>query len=159
MPDGQLVQATYQARINERLATWAPVFISYGRNNRTHMLRVPTKSPRVESRAVDASVNAYLGAALVLAAGLEAIDGGADPGPPIDLDMYTQSDEQVAALGVGLLPRTLQEALDAFEADPLAAEVFGPDLHRAYVAFKRAEWNDFHNTVSEWEWQRYLTLY
>ena len=36
-------------------STWAPVFISYGRNNRTHMLRVPTKSPRVESRAVDAS--------------------------------------------------------------------------------------------------------
>ena len=37
-------------------STWAPVFISYGRNNRTHMVRVPTKSPRVESRAVDASV-------------------------------------------------------------------------------------------------------
>lgn len=140
-------------------STWAPVFISYGRNNRTHMLRVPTKSPRVESRAVDASVNAYLGAALVLAAGLESIDEGADPGPPIDLDMYTQSDEQVAALGVRLLPRTLQEAIDAFEADPLAGEVFGPDLHRSYVEFKRAEWNDFHNTVSEWEWQRYLTLY
>jgi glutamine synthetase len=140
-------------------STWAPVFISYGRNNRTHMLRVPTKSPRVESRAVDASVNAYLGAALVLAAGLESIDEGADPGPPIDLDMYTQSDEEVAALGVRLLPRTLQEAIDAFEADPLALKVLGPDLHRAYVEFKRAEWNDFHNTVSEWEWQRYLTVY
>ena len=35
--------------------TWAPVFISYGRNNRTHMLRIPTGSPRVESRAVDTS--------------------------------------------------------------------------------------------------------
>jgi glutamine synthetase len=140
-------------------STWAPVFISYGRNNRTHMLRVPTKSPRVESRAVDASVNAYLGAALVLAAGLEAIDAGADPGPPIDLDMYTQSDEQIAELGVGRLPRTLQEATDAFEADPLAREVFGADLHSAYVEFKRAEWDDFHNSVSDWEWQRYLTLY
>jgi len=140
-------------------STWAPVFISYGRNNRTHMLRVPTKSPRVESRAVDASVNAYLGAALVLAAGLEAIDAGADPGPPIDLDMYTQTDQQVAELGVNRLPRTLQEAIDAFESDPLAREVFGPDLHRAYTEFKRAEWDDFHNSVSEWEWQRYLTLY
>jgi glutamine synthetase len=140
-------------------STWAPVFISYGRNNRTHMLRVPTKSPRVESRAVDASVNAYLGAALVLAAGLEAIDAGADPGPPIDLDMYTQSDEQLAELGVKQLPRSLQEATDAFEADPLTHEVFGPALHAAYVEFKRAEWEDFHNTVSEWEWQRYLTFY
>lgn len=140
-------------------STWAPVFISYGRNNRTHMLRVPTKSPRIESRAVDASVNAYLGAALVLAAGLEAIDAGADPGPPIDLDMYTQSDEQLAELGVKQLPRSLQEATDAFEADPLTQEVFGPELHAAYVEFKRAEWDDFHNTVSEWEWQRYLTFY
>jgi glutamine synthetase len=140
-------------------STWAPVFISYGRNNRTHMLRVPTKSPRVESRAVDASVNAYLGAAFVLAAGLEAIEAGADPGPPIDLDMYTQSDEQLAALGVGQLPRTLHEATEAFEADPLARDVFGPDLHSAYVAYKREEWEDFHNTVSDWEWRRYLTLY
>jgi glutamine synthetase len=140
-------------------STWAPVFVSYGRNNRTHMLRVPTKSPRVESRAVDASVNAYLGAAFVLAAGLEAIDARLDPGPPIDLDMYSQSDEQIAELGVQVLPRTLQEAIDAFEADPLASEVFGPDLQKAYVEFKRAEWDDFHNTVSEWEWQRYLTLF
>ena len=110
-------------------STWAPVFISYGRNNRTHMLRVPTKSPRVESRAVDASVNAYLGAALVLAAGLEGIERELDPGPPIDRDMYVQSDEQIAELGVELLPRTLAEAIDAFEADPLTLDVFGPDLH------------------------------
>jgi glutamine synthetase len=140
-------------------STWAPVFISYGRNNRTHMLRVPTKSARVESRAVDASVNAYLGAAMVLAAGLEAIAEGADPGPPIDLDMYVQPDDKLQELGVQQLPRTLQEAIDAFEASDLAKAVFGEDLHRAYVDFKRAEWEDFHNTVSDWEWNRYLTFY
>ncbi len=140
-------------------STWAPVFISYGRNNRTHMLRVPTKSPRVESRAVDASVNAYLGAAIVLAAGLEGIERELDPGGPIDRDMYVQSDDEIAALGVEQLPRTLGEAIEAFEADPLTLEVFGPDLHRAYIDFKRAEWEDFHNTVSQWEWERYLTFY
>jgi glutamine synthetase len=140
-------------------STWAPVFISYGRNNRTHMLRVPTKSPRVESRAVDASVNAYLGAALVLAAGLDGIERELDPGPPIDRDMYVQSDEQIADLGVGLLPRTLGEAIDCFEADPLTREVFGADLHQAYIDFKRAEWEDYHNAVSQREWERYLTFY
>jgi glutamine synthetase len=123
------------------------------------MLRVPTNSPRVESRAVDASVNAYLGAAIVLAAGLEAIDEGADPGPPIDLDMYVQSDATLNDLGVKLLPRTLQEAIDAFEASRLASDVFGEDRHAAYVEFKRAEWEEFHNSVSEWEWNRDLTLY
>ncbi|MBV9003129.1 MAG: type III glutamate--ammonia ligase [Solirubrobacterales bacterium] len=140
-------------------STWAPVFMSYGRNNRTHMLRVPTKSPRVESRAVDASVNAYLGAAIVLAAGLEAIDAELDPGPPIDLDMYVQSDETIARLGIKQLPRNLQEAIEAFEADPLARETFGDELHAAYVDFKQAEWEDYHNAISDWEWQRYLTFF
>jgi glutamine synthetase len=37
--------------------------------------------------------------------------------------------------------------------------VFGPDLHRAYIDFKRSEWEDFHNTVGQWEWERYLTFY
>lgn len=140
-------------------STWAPVFISYGRNNRTHMVRVPTKSPRVESRAVDASVNAYLGAAMVLAAGLEGIEQELDPGPPIDLDMYVQTDAKIAELGVGLLPDNLREATEAFEADPLTLEVCGPELHRAYIDFKRAEWEDYHNAISEWEWNRYLTFF
>ncbi len=104
-------------------------------------------------------MNAYLGAALVLAAGLEGVERELDPGPPIDRDMYVQSDEQIAELGVELLPRTLAEAIDAFEADPLTLEVFGPDLHEAYIDFKRSEWEDFHNTVSHWEWERYLTFY
>ena len=108
---------------------------------------------------MDASVNAYLGAAIVLAAGLEGIERELDPGGPIDRDMYVQSDDEIAALGVEQLPRTLGEAIEAFEADPLALEVFGPDLHRAYIDFKRAEWEDFHNTVSQWEWERYLTFY
>jgi glutamine synthetase len=140
-------------------STWAPVFISYGRNNRTHMLRIPTKSPRVESRAVDASVNAYLGAAMVLAAGLEGIEQELDPGPPIDRDMYTLSDEDLRDLGVRWLPATLKEAIQAFEEDPLSGAVFGEDLHRAYIEFKRAEWEDYHNAISSWEWDRYLTFF
>lgn len=140
-------------------ATWAPVFISYGRNNRTHMMRVPTKAPRVESRAVDASINPYLSAALMLAAGLEGIEQELDPGQPIDLDMYSQTPEQIAAMGVETLPRTLQEAIDCFEADSLAKETFGPDLHSAYVEFKRDEWDAYHNAISAWEWDRYLTFF
>ena len=140
-------------------STWAPVFISYGRNNRTHMLRIPTargassraRSTRRATRTSRPRCSSQRASS--------RIESGADPGPPIALNMYTQSDGQVAALGVQSLPRTLLEAVDALDADPLAGEVFGSDLHQAYVEFKRAEWNDFHNTVSEWEWRRYLTLY
>jgi len=60
--------------------TWAPVYICYGNNNRTNMLRIPASGGRVECRAADISTNLYLGAAMILAAGLEGIREGLDPG-------------------------------------------------------------------------------
>ncbi|MBA2311799.1 MAG: type III glutamate--ammonia ligase [Actinobacteria bacterium] len=139
--------------------TWAPVYISYGDNNRTHMLRIPTGSPRVESRAVDTSCNPYLGAAMMLAAGLEGIEQKLDPGDPIGVNMYEQSDEDLERMGVSVLPRTLLEAVEAFDADPLGEQVMGPDLKRAYTDLKLSEWWSYHNAVSEWELDRYLTFF
>src|SRR5437867_3039712 len=68
--------------------TWAPIFRSYGGNNRTHMLRIPLTSPRVESRAIDATCNTYLGAAAYLHAGLDGIENELDPGDPLRENMY-----------------------------------------------------------------------
>lgn len=139
--------------------TWAPVYVSYGDNNRTHMLRIPVTSPRVESRAVDTSCNPYLAAAMMLAAGLGGIEERLDPGDPIRLNMYEQSDEDLDRLGVKVLPRTLLEAIEAFESDPLAEQVLGPELKESYTDLKKREWWDYHNTVSEWEIDRYLTFF
>jgi glutamine synthetase len=138
--------------------TWAPVYISYGRNNRTHMLRLPTTSPRVECRAVDATCNPYLAAAMFLAAGLEGIQARLDPGEPIDRNMYEVGDAELARMGVATLPRTLLEAVEALDADPLVEEVLGADLKRSYVELKQAEWWEYHNTVSDWEIRRYLSF-
>ncbi|MGI8429688.1 MAG: type III glutamate--ammonia ligase [Solirubrobacteraceae bacterium] len=139
--------------------TWAPVSVSYGRNNRTHMLRVPSTSPRLETRAVDATCNPYLTAAAYLQAGLDGVEQGLDPGGPIDVNMYNLSSDGRAALGVKSLPRTLLEAVEALDADPFSERVLGPELKRAYVDLKTAEWWDYHNTVSDWEIQRYLTFF
>jgi glutamine synthetase len=139
--------------------TWAPVFVSYGRNNRTHMIRIPMTSPRVESRAVDATANPYLAAAMYLQAGLDGIEEALDPGEPIDANMYLLGADERSRLGVGTLPRTLLEAVEAFDADPLAERVLGPELKHAYVELKTAEWWDYHNTVSDWELERYLTFF
>ncbi|MFQ5936860.1 MAG: type III glutamate--ammonia ligase, partial [Acidiferrobacterales bacterium] len=115
--------------------TWAPIFISYGGNNRTHMLRVPKVRPeieggaphedevylsstRIESRAVDSSMNPYLGAAMMLAAGLDGIERDLDPGDPIDVNMYEMNDRELKRRKVKLLPRTLLEAIEAFAKDP-----------------------------------------
>jgi glutamine synthetase len=139
--------------------TWAPIFRSYGGNNRTHMLRIPLTSPRVESRAVDATSNTYLAAAAYLMAGLEGIEQGLDPGDPLPMNMYLLSDAELGELGVTTLPRTLLEAVEAFDADPLMEEALGPDLKKSFVELKSEEWWDYHNEISPWEIARYLTFF
>jgi glutamine synthetase len=139
--------------------TWAPVFACYGDNNRTNMLRIPLGGGRVECRAADSANNPYLGAALMLAAGLEGIREGLDPGDPNVGNMYLLSDEELSARGIRWLPRTLLEAVEALDADPLARAVLGPDMHRAFVAEKTAEWDSYHATVSAWERDRYLRFF
>lgn len=140
-------------------STWAPVFCCYGNNNRTNMLRIPSAGSRVECRAPDIACNPYLGAALILAAGLEGIEQGLDPGKPHRENMYDYSDAEIAAAGIECLPKTLSEATDAFASDPLAQAVMGSAMHTAFVDFKRSEWDSYHNTVSAWEIQRYLRLF
>lgn len=139
--------------------TWAPVFICYGNNNRTNMIRVPMAGGRIECRAADIACNPYLGAALVLAAGLEGIREGLDPGEPHRENMYLYSEEQLKTMGVSWLPRDLDEAIDAFEADPLSRAVFGDLMFKTFVDFKRQEWREYHNHVSDWERQRYLKFF
>ena len=140
-------------------STWAPVFACYGNNNRTNMLRVPMGGGRIECRAADSSMNTYLGAALALAAGLEGIREQLDPGEPHRENMYTYTDAERAERGICFLPRTLDEAISAFESDDLAKHVFGENMFRAFVDFKRMEWEEYHNHVSDWERDRYLKFF
>ncbi|WP_286786445.1 MULTISPECIES: type III glutamate--ammonia ligase [Pseudomonas] len=140
-------------------STWAPVFVCYGNNNRTNMLRIPSQGGRVECRAADISCNPYLGAAMILAAGLEGVREQLEPGLPHRENMYNYTEKQVAEMDIECLPRTLSEAIDAFEKDPLSREVFGDSLFQAFVDFKRDEWNAYHTHVSDWEIQRYLKFF
>ena len=140
-------------------STWAPVFCCYGSNNRTNMVRIPDVGGRVECRAADISCNPYLGSALILAAGLEGIRDKLDPGAPHHENMYNYSDAEIAARNIQFLPQSLDQALDAFEADPLGREVFGERMFNAFIEFKRAEWRSYHDTISRWEIDRYLKLF
>ena len=139
--------------------TWAPVYVCYGNNNRTNMLRIPMGGGRVECRVADISTNLYLGAAMILAAGLEGIRDGLDPGKPHTENMYTYSLDELRAMGIETLPKTLGDAIAAFAADPLSKEVMGPLMYKTYVDFKTQEWEDYHCHVSDWEIQRYLKFF
>jgi glutamine synthetase len=139
--------------------TWAPVFVCYGNNNRTNTLRIPLAGGRVELRATDSACNPYLGAALVLAAGLEGIENQIDPGEPHTDNMYVKSEKELRKLGVGYLPRSLGEALDAFERDPLSRQVFGDLMFKSWLDYKRDEWMSYSYHVSDWEKARYLKMF
>ena len=139
--------------------SWAPVFNSFGTNNRTNSVRVPMGGGRCESRNADSSCNPYLAGALVLAAGLEGVREGLDPGAPQTENLYEFTDAELAAKGVQPLPKTLAEAVEAFAADPFIEQILGAELKREFVTYKSAEWEEYHQSISAWEIQRYARLF
>jgi glutamine synthetase len=139
--------------------SWAPVFNSYGSNNRTNSVRVPMGGGRCESRNADGAVNPYLAATLVLAAGLEGIREQLDPGLPNEDNLYAISEEERNARGIEFLPQTLQEAVEAFAADPLVEKTLGKELRDEFIKYKSEEWQTYHLSVSEWEIERYSYMF
>jgi glutamine synthetase len=128
-------------------ATWSPDAIVYGGNNRTAMLRVPGPG-RFENRAVDSSCNAYLALAGMVAAGLDGVERGLDPGAPIE--------GAATPVGVETLPATLTAALDALELDTVLRDALGEEAVCELIAVKRAEWAEYMDSVSAWEQATYL---
>ncbi|MET0972464.1 MAG: type III glutamate--ammonia ligase [Thermoleophilaceae bacterium] len=144
-------------------SSWAPVYVSYGYNNRTQMLRIPAAG-RVEDRTVDGSCNPYLGAAAVLAAGLDGIERGLDPGEPTtELNLHELTDERRKELGIELLPANLLDATRELEGCEVIRKGLGNTGREDYVDYfvktKREEWDDWHNGVTQWEVDRYLQLF
>jgi glutamine synthetase len=139
--------------------TWAPVYQAYGHNNRTLMCRLPMNRRCTELRIADSAANFYLVMGLTLAAGLEGIRQGLDPGEPVNVDTYSIPDAQLAARGVRRLPRNLGAAVDAFEHDQLARATFGDEFHASFVELKRGEWEAYSTVISEWEREQYLHLW
>ena len=127
-------------------ATWAPNSVTWTGNNRTHMIRVPDED-RAELRLGDGAANRYLLAAAVLAAGLDGITHQRDPGPRLDINMYTDAHK---VSEVKTLPLNLLDALRALEASSILDEALGPVVP-AYLKLKHGEWNDFARHLTQWE--------
>lgn len=135
--------------------SWAPVYIAYGDNNRSAMVRIPYG--RVEIRIGDGAMNPYLGTAAIIAAGLDGIERALAPGPAHDINLYDLSPAAIRDLGIETLPANLDKALDALAADALFAAALGEGVIKSFIEIKRQEWNDYHRSVSAWEVKRYLT--
>jgi glutamine synthetase type III len=132
-------------------ATWAPNTVTWTGNNRTHMIRVP-EGDRFELRLADGAVNPYLMPAAVLAAGLDGLENKRDPGPRLDINMYTEGHK---ISGVKTLPLNLLDALRALDGSVVLKEALGA-LVPAYLKLKQGEWNDFSSHLTQWERQTTL---
>ena len=136
---------------------WTPAFVSYGDNNRTQMIR--TAGPgHLEDRTISAGCNPYLALAAYVSAGLDGIHRESDPGEPNLGNLYDLGLEEIQRRGIRVFPQSLQEGLDELEDDELVLESLGaiaPD----FTMLKRQEWKDYHRQVTQWEIDRYLTLF
>jgi glutamine synthetase len=137
--------------------SWAPAYIAHGPNNRTALVR--TLAGRFEWRLPDASANPYLATAGLIAAGLDGIAKRLDPGPACTDDLFEQPLAALRDRGIGVLPQSLGEAVDALERDDVLCEALGATLAREFIAAKRAEWIAYARHVSEWEMRRYGELF
>ncbi len=142
-------------------ATWSPVWISYGYNNRTQMLRI--NPGRIEDRTIDGSCNPYLAAAAVLAAGLDGIERSTDAGEPNSENLYSFTYEELTGRGLRSLPANLLDAVGELERDDVLRRALGPGRDEDYVDYyarvKRDEWFRYHEQVTPWEIREYLTRF
>jgi glutamine synthetase len=132
----------------QRLAPgmWASAYGAYGLDNREAAVRLASPvagresaTANVELKPVDVTCNPYLALCAVLAAGMDGVDRGLDPGEPTMVDPATLDDEERASRGIRPLPASLDEAVDALERDDALVEALGEPLVRTHVAVARAQ--------------------
>jgi glutamine synthetase len=141
----------------------APTYLTWGRTNRSALIRVPKVSPgksiegtRVEVRCPDPSSNTYLAFAAMIAAGLDGVERGLELGAPVEESLFEMDAATIAAKGIRELPGTLGEAIDELERDNVITEALGDHVLSHFVEAKRAEWDEYRTQVSGWEVDRYL---
>ena len=147
-------------RINEGYE--APRYVSWARNNRSALVRVPIPKPgkvdstRVEYRAVDPACNPYLAFSVLLAAGLRGVEDGLELPPEARVNLYDLSRGEQRDLGVAGRPANLSEALDEMEESTLVRDALGDHIFEWFLRNKRAEWSEYQRQVTPFELETYL---
>jgi len=142
----------------------APVYISWGRKNRSALVRVPAfkiynpSACRVEYRAPDPGTNPYLCFSVMLAAGLRGIQERIKPPPPIEKNIFQMDENRRKSQGIDCLPDSMNSAILEMEKSSLVRETFGEEFFRKYIANKKAEWEDYKIRVTDFEINKYLPM-
>jgi glutamine synthetase len=142
----------------------APVFVCWGRHNRSALIRVPMYKPRkeqstrIEFRSPDPACNPYLAFSVILAAGLKGIDEGYELPEEATDNIYEMTDTDRRARGIQYLPSDLHESLKEMESSELVAETLGEEVFEYLLRNKHAEWDEYNAYVSPFERERYLPV-
>jgi len=140
----------------------APTHIAWSERNRSPLARVPARrgdGTRVEIRMPDPACNPYLALAVMLASGLDGVEQGWDPGPPVNKNIFTLSYRERRRHKIDSLPDNLGHAVDLFSKSKFMREVLGDHIFFQYIQAKQQEWNEYIALVHDWETDRYLALY
>lgn len=140
----------------------APVHVSWARNNRSALVRVPVikadkpNSTRLEYRAPDSAANPYLAFAVMLAAGMAGIEGNYDLPPEAEGNLFSLDSFELTTRGIAPLPSNLNDAVDAMEGSDLVRNTMGEHLFEWFIRNKRAEWAEYKSEITSFELERYL---
>jgi glutamine synthetase len=139
----------------------APCYKSWGRENRSVLIRIPAgkgRSKRIELRNPDPAGCSYLQLALILAAGMEGVRKKITPPEPTSLYVFGLSAEERAREGIGCLPNNLFEALEYLKDSNLVEEVLGKHILESFIHIKMEEWDRYRTEVTNWEIKEYLSI-
>ena len=142
----------------------APTAATWGRSNRSALIRVPNYTPnksssrRVEIRSPDSACNPYLTFAVLLAAGLRGVEKGYSLMPAAEEDVASLTVAERRAMGFRDLPASLADALNAMERSELVAEALGEHVFDFFLRNKRREWEEYRTHVTPFELREYLDL-
>ena len=141
----------------------APVVVSWARNNRSALIRIPYAknkegSTRIEFRSPDPMCNPYLAFSVILAAGLRGIEQGYELPAEAAGNILAMSDAELAAEGLTAIPGSLSEALTIMEGSELVREALGEHIFEWFLRNKRKEWRAYKEHVTPFELDRYLRM-
>ena len=140
----------------------APVHISWARNNRSGLIRVPVPkkgnatATRIEYRSPDPATNPYLAFSVMLAAGLRGIEQGYELPIEADANLFEMDDAALSKLSIEQLPQSLSDALNIMERSELVASALGEHIFEWFLRNKRSEWRGYKTQVTPFELNRYL---
>ncbi|WP_132991616.1 type I glutamate--ammonia ligase [Gordonia zhaorongruii] len=142
----------------------APTAATWGRANRSAMVRVPLYTPnkassrRVEVRSPDSACNPYLTFAVLLAAGLKGVENEYELPEEAEDNVWALTPAERLAMGYKELPGSLADALTEMERSELVAETLGEHVFEYFLRNKWAEWTAYRGRVTPYELENYLPL-